>query len=130
MKNSEVWEVYKDYTKDITELSRKLAFAGVAIVWVLKPEEGAFGTVCLLSLILIVGYFLADISQYLTAAFRWYRWINKKEEEIYHATGDIEGDYSPSTELDIPVRYLFWIKVVLLLLGFLLIGVEIVSRFA
>lgn len=129
MKNSEAWKNYEGYTRDVTEFSRKLAFAGIAIIWVLKPEENIFSNISLLSLSFIVTYFLVDIVQYLTGAIRWYRWINSEEESNFKQTGSIDGDYTPPVRLDKPVFYLFWIKVFFLILGFIFLGVEIVYRF-
>ena len=129
MKNSEAWGNYKDYTRDVTEFSRKLAFAGIAIVWVLKPEDGSFTNLSLLALAFVVMYFLGDVAQYLTGAIRWYIWINSEEEKNIENTGGIEGDYSPPVSLDTPVFYLFWVKVALLIIGFIFLGAEIWARF-
>ena len=129
MNNREAWENYKEYTRDVTEFSRKLAFAGIAIVWVLMPEEGLFSNMSLLALVFIILYFLGDVTQYLTGALRWYRWINSEEEKNIELSGSIEGNYSPPLSLDVPVFYLFWIKMVFLVLGFALLGAEIWQRF-
>jgi hypothetical protein len=38
MKNQEVWSHYKDYTKDMNDFSRKLAFGGLAVCWLPKSK--------------------------------------------------------------------------------------------
>ncbi len=68
MDNKEAWANYKDYTRDVTEHSRKLGFAGIAVVWVLKPENGDFSILSLLSLFFVIAYFLTDVGQYVTGA--------------------------------------------------------------
>ncbi|MBN1182230.1 MAG: hypothetical protein JXB49_08080 [Bacteroidales bacterium] len=42
MKLSELWDQYQRYTKDVTEYSRKLAFAVAAICWFFKSDSVTF----------------------------------------------------------------------------------------
>ena len=129
MKNAAAWESYVTYTKDISENARKLAFAGVAVIWVLKPQAGYFDSLNLWALLLIVFYFLADILQYIIAAILWYRWVDNREEELYTEKGSYEGDYSPPKSLDVPARFLLKLKIIFLLLGFILLGLSIIQRY-
>ncbi len=129
MDNSTAWSNYVDYTRDLTEFSRKLAFAGIAICWVLKPENGSFSQTTLIAISLIVLFFVLDITQYSLGAIRWRNWIQAEENKKFEKTGSIEGDYSPPQDLDHPVFITFWLKVAVLSLGFLSIGAEVVQRF-
>jgi hypothetical protein len=129
MKNSEAWQTYKEYTRNITEFSRKLAFAGIAIVWLIRLPEGNFDTCSLLALALIVLYILIDISQYLSGAIRWRYWISQEEKRKFDETGSIEGEYYPPENVDTPIYYLFMLKTFVLILGFLSLGVDVLKRF-
>jgi hypothetical protein len=42
MKIEELWTQYQYYTQDVTENSRKLAFAIAAICWFFKTPEATF----------------------------------------------------------------------------------------
>ena len=128
MKNSEAWEQYKSYTRDITEVSRKLGFAGAAICWVLKNPEGSFSPCVLWSLAFFVGFFVADVLQSFIGALLLRSWIRREEITRWNEAQSIEGEYLKPGWLDYPSFGLFLAKVVLLLVGFALLAVEILSR--
>jgi hypothetical protein len=129
MDNEKAWGTYVCYTRDITEFLRKLAFAGIAICWIIKPEYGGFPSVTLAGIGLIVLYFIFDILQYCLGAILWRNWIRAQEKKYLKENNSLEGDYSPPDDLDHPVFYAFWIKIFLLFLGFIAIGFEILGRF-
>jgi len=128
MTNKEVWEHYKDYTRDITEFSRKLAFAAAGICWFFKTQENTFPTMVLWALMFLVTFFVTDILQALLAAIllRW--WIRKEEKAKWRKTKSIEGDYLKPAWLDVPAFVMFLAKTVSLLATFACIGAELVSR--
>lgn len=130
MNNEKAWSHYVAYTRDITEFSRKLAFAGIAICWVIKPEQGGFSNASLAALALFALFFVLDIAQYSSGAVRWYSWIKSQEKKNFEEKGSLEGDYSPPEDLDRPAFIAFWAKVVALSLAFVAIGIETVNRFA
>lgn len=64
MTNTRVWEIYSEYTKDITQYTRKIAFAGGAICWLFKnPQsfEQTFPYNINLALVLLIAFFVLDI---------------------------------------------------------------------
>ncbi len=128
MKNAEAWKQYKEYTKDITEVSRKLGFAGTAICWVLKTPEETFSTSVLWGLAFFVGFFVADVLQSFVGALLLRFWLRREELKKWHTTETIEGEYLKPGWLDYPSFGLFLIKVFLLLLGFAMLTAEILSR--
>jgi len=128
MNNSEIWSHYKDYTRDVTEFSRKLAFAGIAVCWVLRNATGAFSRITLFALAFIVSFFIADILQGLSGAVRLKHWIEAEEQKKWDKTGKIDGDYVKPKSLDRPSYIFFLIKIVLLLIGFALIGVKVFTQ--
>ena len=127
MKNSEVWGQYKDYTRDITEFSRKLGFAGAGICWVLKEKDGSFPDYVLIALGLFVLYFLADILQGMVGALLLRHWIRKEEIRLYRESNTIDGEYNKPAKLDYPSFTLFLLKIVFILLGFVSVALGIVN---
>ena len=83
MKNAELWESYGFYTGELTKYSRQLAFAGAAICWFFKTPEVTFPKPVIVSLVLIVLFFISDILQYFIAAhlLRW--WIRREEKRLW-----------------------------------------------
>ena len=127
MKNSELWESYSDYTKILTETARKLGFAAAAICWFFKAPDNSFPSHILIALGFVVLYFISDMLQFLFGAIVLRFWTRSKEKKMCRETGTIEGDYKKPAWLDYPSFTLWWIKVVCLLLGFLFIGVHLLS---
>ena len=128
MKNQEVWNSYNFYTSEVTKHGRYLGFSGVAICWFFKTPEITFPNLILSSLIFLVVFFCLDITQYYVAAMRLKEWMQQKESEQEKVTGSIEGDYWPPKELDNPSFLLFKLKLLVLLLGFICIGLELALR--
>jgi hypothetical protein len=79
-------------------------------------------------LIFFVAFFIADILQSLSGALvtRWF--TQRKEFELLHKNGTIEGDVDRPRWLDWPAFTLFLIKSAFLVVGFVFIGCELVSR--
>lgn len=128
MKNADVWDQYKSYTKDVTELSRKLGFAGAAICWVLKSPNGALSSSVLLSLAFFVLFFMADTLQGVLGALILRVWIRREEKRMWTESGSLDGEYLKPPWLDYPSFSLFLMKIVFLLVGFAALAVEIFSR--
>ncbi|MDA3833844.1 MAG: hypothetical protein PF495_10635 [Spirochaetales bacterium] len=128
MKNQEVWASYDFYTGEVTKHSRYLGFAGIAICWFFRTTEITFPNLILTSLILLVVFFVLDLAQYYVSAMRIRKWMQKEEAEKEKKTGSIDGEYWPVKSLDVPSFWLFKIKLLFLLLGFLCIGLELSLR--
>jgi hypothetical protein len=128
MKNAEAWDQYKSYTKDITEVSRKLGFAGAAICWVLKTPEGTFSICVLWGLTFFVVFFIADVLQSFVGALLLRHWLRREELKQWQTTNSIEGEYLKPGWLDYPSFALFLLKVIFLLIGFTFLAAEILSR--
>ena len=127
MKNADVWENYKEYTRDVTENSRKLAFAGVAICWILRRDDGSFPVLAIGALLFIVAYFILDIVQSMVSAIRLKRWIQQEEKTIWEESNQesIEGEYLLPRDLDRPAQIIFYCKIGALLFGFSFIGISL-----
>ena len=128
MKTSELWQSYQGYTRDLTEHSRKLGFAGAGICWFFKTPQVTFPPLIYWALIFFVGYFIADVLQSLCGALltRWF--TQNKEFELLHRTNSIEGDVDRPRWLDWPAFSLFLTKSGFLLVGFVFIVFELAWR--
>ena len=117
----------KDYKKDYQEFSgklsdnaRKLAFAGIAIVWIFKQEkEGTFilpGQLKLaMSMFVITLSF--DLLQYIYQTIIWgtfHRYYEKKFKNE-------ETELTASKYFNWPAIVFFWLKVIVLVVGYVLV---------
>lgn len=128
MKNQEVWSNYKDYTRDITEFSRKLAFGGLAICWFFKGSDLVFPKLILASLLFFILFFIFDILQSLTGALLLRLWIRSEENRLWEETGSIDQEYNKPAWLDGPSYGFFIFKIISIFVAFGLIIFHIVSN--
>lgn len=125
MNNSEAWGQYKDYTRDVTEYSRKLGFAGAAICWFFKDASAVFPGLILYALAFLVIFFIFDILQGMAGALLTRQWLHREELKRLADSGSVEGDYYKPRWLDYPAFTLFLLKVASLVMGFIFIGLHI-----
>jgi hypothetical protein len=90
MKLSDLWRNQEFYARDLTEHSRKLAFAVALICWFFKSEKITFPPAVFWSLVFLVGFFIFDVLHYLWGAVRYRRFIYREEERLYKLGGDPE----------------------------------------
>lgn len=128
MKTEEFWKQYQSYTRDLTEHSRKLGFAGVAVCWVFRSSDYTFPALIYCSLGFFVAYFISDILHYFVGAILTKNFIQKEEFRLFQETGSIEGDVLKPRWLDWPAYTFFIIKAVLMIVGFVFIGFELFVR--
>lgn len=128
MKNAELWKSYDYYTGELTKFSRQLAFAGTAICWFFKTEDVTFPKPILISLVLIVSFFILDILQYFLGAhiLRW--WTQCEEKKMWEKKKKIDGEYHKPRWLDSPSFTLFNIKIVALFTAFVALSFEFIGR--
>lgn len=128
MKTEEFWKQYQNYTRDLTEHSRKLGFAGVAVCWVFRSSDYTFPTLIYWSIGFFVAYFIFDILHYLLGAVLTKRYIQKEEFRLFQETGSIDGDVLKPRWLDWPSYTFFITKAVVMIVGFVFIAFELFER--
>src|SRR6266550_2602676 len=89
MTTEKLWEQYQHYTGDLTEHSRKLAFAVAAICWFFKTPEITFPPAILWSLALLVCFFVFDVLHYFVSALVVKFFIEYHEEAHLKKTGEL-----------------------------------------
>lgn len=128
MKNEELWKQYRDYTEVLTTNCRKLGFAAAAISWFFKSPPNAFPVPILMALGFVVMFFIADILQFLLGAIFIRFWTRKNERLKWEQLQTIEGEYEKPAWLDYPAFTMWWLKIVCLLLAYVFIGIQILTR--
>jgi hypothetical protein len=79
----EAYETVFNYSAKASEITRQLGFAGIAIIWIFKTDQGGRqivpGELLPPGLMLVVGLTL-DLLQYVVSAIVWYFFAKSKEE--------------------------------------------------
>jgi hypothetical protein len=127
MKIDDLWKTYQYYTRDLTEHSRKLAFAVAVICWFFKSPEITFPPAIFWSLVFLVGFFFFDVSHYLCGAIIYRIFIHRREAEL-------GNDLNENSNVPVP-RWLdrtgfvfFCIKAAFLLASFVMLITEFYFR--
>jgi hypothetical protein len=118
MTTTDLWSRYRDYTRDVTEHSRKLAFGGLAVCWLFRDPKGHFPVLVLWALGLITLYFAFDLLHPLVGGFVVRGFVQGQEARLWREKRTIEGDVNVPSWLDLPATILYVAKVLLLLTGF------------
>ena len=110
MKLPEYRQTFYDYSGKVSDLSRQLAFAGLAVIWIFK-KDGATDKLTIpgaltLPLLLLVASLACDVLQYFAGTVVW--WLFYRIKEIRGFTDEQElGDHSPWLEAPIWIFFLF-----------------------
>ena len=69
----DMWEKYTSYTRNASEITRSLCFAGLALIWLLRQTEHGKSSIPQLlqigALLIVLAMFL-DLAQYVVGAIR------------------------------------------------------------
>ncbi|MFK5981083.1 MAG: hypothetical protein QM488_19605 [Rhizobiaceae bacterium] len=125
MTNKDLWEQYGNFTIDLSNNARKLAFAAAGLSWLFKTIENTFPAPVLCALLAIIIFFICDILQYFLGAIRLKKWIESEEETREKETGSIEGEYKKPKNIDTPSFYCWVAKVIALLASYAFLGLQI-----
>jgi len=92
MKLEEAKQAFYDASETLSDNTRKLCFAGIAIIWILKVADRTaagipFNTVLFASLIFFVVALIFDAVQYLYKTIAWWCY-----QRIKHQEGVAEDD--------------------------------------
>ncbi len=119
MKLKEYKEEYKWFSGQLSDNTRKLAFAGIAIVWIFKQEKnGTFILPSLLKLAILMFVITLsfDLLQYIYQTIVWgifHRYHEKKIAENSELKAPIYFNW--------PAIAFFWSKVIVLVIGYILV---------
>ena len=116
MKVKDYKKEYQWFSAKLSDNTRKLAFAGIAIVWIFKQEEnGTFGLPHMLKLAMLMFAITLsfDLLQYIYQASLWgifHRYYEKKFGEDHELTAPKYFNW--------PALIFSWFKVATLLFGY------------
>lgn len=127
MKVSDLWGRYGEYTRDVTEHSRKLAFAGLALCWIFKDNSNHFPFSVLLALLFFLAYSIADILQPLLGALTLKKFLENEERTTFLDTGFEPTEVTKPRRVDRPAFVLFVVKVILLGCAFICLITHVAS---
>lgn len=122
MELSDIWKSHVAYTKEFSTTTRQLAFASIAVCWVLKPENIEILTITPLvcAIISTIIYFILDCLQYASGAWIHY-WLAKRCEA--QKLESIEKN----PILDLPAYIFLGLKTMTLISSYLAIGFYLFS---
>jgi len=96
MKLSDAWNNYYAYTGKASEITRSLALASLALVWIFKDTNGQLPKILFLPSTLAILALACDLAQYVAGSIAWGGFARSKdaaaktlEEEIGTAPGGI-----------------------------------------
>jgi len=128
MKITVLWKQCNYYKKDLTEHSRKLAFATAAICWFFHSQQFTFPRPIFICLCLIVIFFFFDVLQSYSAALILHFWTRKQEKRVWKEKGSIDAQVNKPAWTDIPAFVLWNLKIFSLFLSFIFLAYEFIRR--
>jgi hypothetical protein len=113
----DVWTYYTDYHKSVNEISRQIAYAGIALIWVFRVTGP--GQVHIPKLLFISGFFLIlclffDYLQYIVGAITYQIYGTYKEKQVTAS----ETFQQPDSLLH-PMDALFFLKIIAAIIGYI-----------
>ncbi|MCF8078614.1 MAG: hypothetical protein K9K88_04955 [Desulfobacterales bacterium] len=117
MKLEDYKKKYMEFSKKASDISRQLAFAGIAILWIFKvTEKGIFRVPDELILpgLLFVITLALDLSQYLAGTIIWGALFHYQE----HKNADKKAELSHSYFLPGIIWTIFILKMIIISLGY------------
>ncbi|MCK5707547.1 MAG: hypothetical protein KAI43_07815 [Candidatus Aureabacteria bacterium] len=123
MKLSEYKKAYYIRSGKTSDISRQLAFAGIALVWIFRMENSTFPKIpyeLLLSLYYLVCSLMLDLFQYVFGTLIWggfHRFHEAKKNNILN-----DPEISASAWLNAPINICFGVKLGSLIYAYIFIA--------
>jgi hypothetical protein len=129
MKIKEVRKHVDAFSSKASELSRQLAFAGIAVVWIFKNsgQNAIIPNDFLLPLLLLVLTLVFDFLQYVLGSIEWTIFSHLQENKYNCDDEDQEVD-SSSSWINLPHSICFYLKILTVVLGYIFIVKGLASR--
>lgn len=120
MKLSQARAAYEEFSGKLSDISRQLCFAGIAVVWIVRRgnEQGiVYDSFLIYPLAFFVGSLAFDLLHYIFSTFIW-GFFSRHQKNKGKKPDD---EVSPSKLLNWPSIFCLWIKVSLNILGYILL---------
>ncbi|MCH8904814.1 MAG: hypothetical protein IIA45_12985 [Bacteroidetes bacterium] len=108
-------ERYEYYTRKTSDISRNLAFAGIAIVWIFRTtthESTSIPTPLIAPLILLVITLGLDLLQYVSGGLIWIGYWKFKQNQLSRKKITLESEITPPRLLPAIIHLFYWTKLV------------------
>jgi len=118
MKLKDCRETFYEFSGKLSDNARKLAFAGIAIVWIFKQgEDGLYiiPDVLKTAMLMFVVSLSLDLLHYIWQTFIWGRFYTYKENKLKH---DEKVDFLAPRIFKNIANVIFWSKVIALVIGY------------
>lgn len=119
MKLKDARDAYYFYSGKASDVSRQLALAGIALVWIFKVGDATVLTIpadLMRPALAFVLTLLLDILQYGIGALIWGAFARQRERD---SVGD-DAEFLAPRQLNWPTVTLFWAKLILISVGYAL----------
>ena len=119
MKLEKIRDSYYQYSASASAISRQAAFAGIAIVWVFKHQDGSSFAIpadLVFPLLMFMSSLASDLLHYISGAIIWGTLNRVKEKELGH---DFKGDILVTSKVNWVTTVFFATKLFLVVLGYL-----------
>jgi len=124
MKLRDLVKDLKDFTEKLSNVNRQIAFAGIAIIWIFRIEEGTSTSISkelILPIILLIAALAFDLIQFLFSSIAWKVYLWKKEQ-----TTKSEDDFRvPSWISNISYFGFFFPKVIFTITAYSLLFINL-----
>jgi hypothetical protein len=122
MKLEDYRQTFYTYSGKLSDITRQLAFAGIAVIWLFKKDVSGTPAIpqklLLPGLLILISLFL-DMAQYFAASWIW-RCVYRSKEKA-GVSEEAELERHPEW-LELPIFWLFVLKIVALSASYVLIG--------
>lgn len=116
---------YEYFTGKASEISRSLAFAGIALIWIFKTtsEDGSFEIPSLLiaPLIWLGSTLILDLFQYISGGLIWLIYYRLKERQINKKKIAADDDIKAPRILPLIIHLFYWSKLVAIVVAYILL---------
>jgi hypothetical protein len=117
MKLSEARSAYYEFSKTLSEINRKLGFAGIALIWLFKQGTDSNATVpsaLRIPAIAIVLALVLDFLQYVWSTTAWAAFARHKEKKKVKSDENVDApDW-----INRPTLLFFWSKILVMAFGY------------
>lgn len=127
MKLSEIRCAYEELSGKLSDINRQLCFAGFAIIWIFNKSIGDFSVPqdLYLPAFLLCSSLFADLLQYIISSASWYIYYLRKRS---NNNNDETIEVDEPEKLNIIPWILFFIKISLLVIGYVFIGIFLILK--
>ena len=118
MKLKDCRETFYEFSGKLSDNARKLAFAGIAIVWIFKQEENGSYTIpdaLKTAMLMFVVSLSLDLLQYIYQTIVWGSFHTYQENKLKH---DEKADFLAPRIFKNIANVIFWSKVIALVIGY------------